>query len=221
MAKPPKRILLLGTGNRKKGEELARLLAPHGLLLKTLADIPDAMTVVEDGDTFAANARKKASQQARHLGQWVLGEDSGIEVDALGGRPGVYSARYAGEQATDEENNRLLLDELADLPPPRRTAHYVCCAALSDPGGKIRIEHQGQCYGRIRHEPAGEGGFGYDPLFEIPEYHRTFGQIGPEVKRVLSHRGRALRRMLPEILRLAASDDWPAAEASLHQPLST
>lgn len=206
------KILLLGTGNRKKGAELAQLLSPYGLVLKTLADLDDVAEVVEDGDTFAANACKKASQQARHTGLWTLGEDSGIVVDALDGRPGVYSARYAGPQATDEENNRLLLEELGDLPLEQRTAHYVCHASLADPQGVIRAEHEAECQGRIRFEPAGQGGFGYDPLFEIPEYHRTFGELGPEVKRVLSHRGRALRLMVPDIVRLVAGADLAAED---------
>jgi XTP/dITP diphosphohydrolase len=198
------RLLVLGTHNRKKGQELLELLAPHGFELKTLADFPHAVEVVEDGETFAANAALKATQQARHLGHWVLGEDSGICVDALDGRPGVYSARFAGEGASDEDNNRRLLEELGDLPPPRRTAHYVCHVTLSDPRGEVRLEAESQCRGRIRFEPAGNAGFGYDPLFEIVEYHRTFGQLGDAVKSVLSHRSRALRQFVPQLLKLAA-----------------
>jgi XTP/dITP diphosphohydrolase len=198
------RLLVLGTHNRKKGQELLELLAPHGFELKTLADFPDAIEVVEAGQTFAANAALKATQQARHLGRWVLGEDSGICVDALDGRPGVYSARYAGEGASDEDNNRRLLEELGDLHTERRTAHYVCHVTLSDPRGEVRLEAESHCRGRIRFEPAGNAGFGYDPLFEIVEYHRTFGQLGDAVKSVLSHRSRALRQFVPQLLRFAA-----------------
>jgi len=195
-------MLVLGTRNRKKGHELALLLAPFGIELRTLLDLPAAIEVVEDGVTFAENAALKAVQQARHLGQWVLGEDSGLTVDALGGAPGVHSARYSGDGATDASNNQKLLRELGDLPLPQRTAHYVCHATLADPQGKVRAESEGYCHGRIRFQPAGDGGFGYDPLFEIVEYHRTFGELGDAVKSALSHRARAIRLMIPQLLAL-------------------
>ena len=205
---PPKRLLILGTHNRKKAQELARLLSPHGFELRTLQDCPEAIAVVEDGDSFAANAGLKASQQAQHLGQWVLGEDSGLVVDALDGAPGIRSARYAGPNATDETNNRRLLQQLGDLPRQRRTAHYVCYMALADRNGQVRFGCQAICRGRIRFEPAGTAGFGYDPLFEVPEYHRTFGQLGGAVKGVLSHRARAMRRLAPKLLELARGRQW-------------
>jgi XTP/dITP diphosphohydrolase len=195
-------MLVLGTNNKKKGEELRDLLAPHGLQLKTLADFPDAIDVVEDGDSFAANAALKATQQARHLGQWVIGEDSGLSVDALDGRPGIYSARFAGENATDPENNERLLLELEGVPLEKRTAHYVCHITLSDPEGQIHVDCEDTCRGRIRFEPAGSAGFGYDPLFEVIEYHQTFGQLGATVKSLLSHRARAMRQFLPQLLRV-------------------
>src|SRR5690606_12575314 len=154
----------------------------------------------EDGDSFAANARLKAIAQARHLGEWVLADDSGIEVDALGGAPGIYSARFAGEPADDEANNRLLLEKLAGLPPERRGAQYYCHVTLADPSGDIRAEASGICRGVIREVPDGNNGFGYDPLFEIRELHQTFGRLGPHVKQVLSHRGRAMRALLPRLL---------------------
>ncbi len=194
-------LLVLGTHNRKKGREMAELLAPHGIELRTLADYPAAIEVVEDGDTFAANARLKATQQAVHLGEWVLAEDSGLSVDALKGSPGIYSARYAGEQADDEQNNAKLLAELSETPLARRTAHYTCHMTLCDPQGNIRAEAERTCHGVIRTAPAGTGGFGYDPLFEIRELHRTFGELGPAVKRVLSHRARATYTILPQLLR--------------------
>lgn len=198
------RLLVLGTHNQKKRGELAELLAPLGIELKTLADFPDAIEVAEVGQTFADNARLKASEQAVHLGHWVLGEDSGLSVDALGGAPGVYSARYAGPGATDEANNRRLLEELGDLPLEKRTAQYVCHLAVADPSGEIRAESAGQCRGRIRFEPSGTAGFGYDPLFEVIEYHRTFGQLGLVVKAAISHRARAIRRILPSLAALLA-----------------
>jgi XTP/dITP diphosphohydrolase len=191
--------LVLGTNNRKKCLELAELMAPVGWPLATLADFPRAITVEETGDTFAANAALKACEQAIHLGVWVMGEDSGLSVDALAGRPGVYSARYAGPAATDEDNNHLLLKELAAVPTDRRTAHYTCHVVLSDPRGQIVARSEAYCLGRIRTEPVGTAGFGYDPLFEIVEYHRTFAELGGAVKRVLSHRARAVTKLV-EIL---------------------
>jgi XTP/dITP diphosphohydrolase len=203
------RLLVLGSHNKKKLGELAALLGSHGLDLKTLADFPNALEVDETGDTFAANARLKATQQARHLNHWVLGEDSGLSVDALSGAPGVYSARFSGPGATDERNNQLLLEKLADLPLEKRTAHYTCYAALSDPTGAIRAEADGICRGRILYERAGSGGFGYDPLFEIIECHRTFGELTPAIKSVLSHRSRAMRELAPQVLRLIQTAAWP------------
>lgn len=196
--------LIIGTSNRKKGEELAEMLAPWGFQVKTLADLPNAINVVEEGDSFAANAILKATQQAAHLGRWVLADDSGLEVDALGGQPGIYSARFAGPQASDDENNSRLLAELGDTPLERRTARYVCHVAVADPTGSIRAESHDTCRGRILYEPHGTNGFGYDPLFELVEYHRTFGQLGPRVKQALSHRSRALRAIQPKLLELKA-----------------
>lgn len=203
----PKKPLVLGTRNRKKAAELVELLEPWGVDLKTLADYPDAIEVVEDGNSFAENAAKKAAQQARQLHCWVLGEDSGLVVDALDGAPGIYSARFAGPGATDEENNLHLLAQLGDLPFAKRTAHYVCHAAVADATGEIRATSEARCHGRIRREPAGESGFGYDPLFEIPEYHRTFGQLGPVVKACLSHRARAISRLAPTLAKLLAENE--------------
>lgn len=196
------RLIVLGTRNRKKAEELVDHLAGMPIEFRTLAEFSTAPEVVEDGETFIDNARKKATELARALGQWVLGEDSGLVVDALGGRPGVYSARFSGEGATDESNNRKLLDELARVPDEKRTAHYVCTAALADPAGNIRAEAVGRCNGRIGREPRGSGGFGYDPLFIIPEYHTTFGELGLLVKRHLSHRSRAVAQLRPLLWKL-------------------
>jgi XTP/dITP diphosphohydrolase len=196
-------ILVLGTANRKKGLELADLLRPVGVELRTLGDFPGGFEVVEDGDSFAANARLKAAGYARHLGHWVLADDSGLEVDALGGEPGVYSARYAGCNATDGANNRLLLERLGDLEPEKRAARFVCHVAVADPAGAVWAQSNASCRGRILLAPRGGGGFGYDPLFEIVEYHRTFAELGLAVKAVLSHRARAVCRLIPQLLRLA------------------
>lgn len=192
--------LVLGTTNRKKAQELADLLCGLPIELKTLADFPNPPAVTEDGQTFADNARKKASQLATALNSWVLAEDSGICVDALAGRPGVYSARYAGPAATDDANNRKLLTELGDTPDDQRTAYYVCTLAVADPTGRIRAEAEGRCHGLITRLPRGTGGFGYDPLFLLREYHHTFGELPAVVKAHLSHRARAIYRLRPKLL---------------------
>ncbi len=204
MAFPARQSLVLGTHNKKKRLELEYLLAPYSVTIMTLADFPQAIDVEEDGKTFSENARKKASLQGLNLKAWVIGEDSGLVVDALGGAPGVYSARFAGKHGDDEANNRELLHRLQGIPKSQRGAHYVCHASLSDPEGTIHIDCEGICCGRIREAPSGDGGFGYDPLFEVREYHRTFGELGPATKAALSHRARAMRLFLEEWKRLFA-----------------
>ncbi len=136
-------VLVVGSRNRKKREEIVEILGDLGLDLRDLTSWPDAPEVVEDGATFADNARKKGVELARHLGQWVLGEDSGLVVPSLNGRPGVYSARYAGKQGDDAANNARLLAELAPLPDDRRAAYYICTAALADPTGAVRAVGEG------------------------------------------------------------------------------
>ena len=197
---PP--LLVLGTRNRKKCEEIVEILGDLPLEFGDLSQWPQVPEVEEDGDTFEANARKKACEVARALDQWVLGEDSGLVVPALNGRPGVYSARYAGKQGDDEANNNRLLAELAPLPDDRRAAYYVCTAALADPKGEVRAVTEGRCHGIIISERRGTAGFGYDPLFLIPEFHRTFGELSPRVKHALSHRARALAELRPILRRL-------------------
>jgi XTP/dITP diphosphohydrolase len=195
-------LLVLGTRNHKKRQEIVEILADLGLELRDLTSYPEAPEVVEDGATFEANARKKASEMARFLKQWALGEDSGLVVPALQGRPGVYSARYAGKQGDDEANNNRLLSELDPLPADKRAAYYVCTAALADAQGQIKAVVEGRCHGVIIHERRGRGGFGYDPLFLIPEYHQTFGELSSRVKHALSHRARALAQLRPTLREL-------------------
>jgi XTP/dITP diphosphohydrolase len=195
-------VLVVGTRNPKKREEILEILDDLPIDVRDLTGFPDAPEVAEDGDTFEANARQKASQLARHLKQWVLGEDSGLVVPALGGRPGVYSARYAGKQGDDAANNRKLLAELAPLPDDRRAAYYVCTAALADPTGEVKAVVEGRCHGVIVKEARGSGGFGYDPLFLIPEYHKTFGELSARAKHAISHRARALAQLRPALRRL-------------------
>jgi len=194
--------LVLGTHNTKKRDELRTLLPDDRIELLSLDVFPDAIEVVEDGETFEQNAAKKATEQAKHLGRWVMAEDSGLSVDALSGAPGVHSARFAGRHGDDEANNDKLLDALQGVPDERRGAHYTCRLCLADPHGNVREQAEGICRGRIAHERAGSAGFGYDPLFVIPEYHRTFGELGPAVKQALSHRSRALGALIPQLLRL-------------------
>ncbi len=195
-------VFVLGTNNLKKGLELQDLLDAVGIEIRTLADFPEKIEVVEDGASFAENARKKASQQAAFLREWVIAEDSGICVDFLDGAPGIYSARFSDPDATDEKNNRLLLEKLEGVPTEKRTAYYTCSAAVADPSGEIRAVSEAYCRGLILFAAKGTGGFGYDPLFEIVEYHKTFGELDPSVKQAISHRSRAMRLLIPELLKL-------------------
>ncbi|GIX05391.1 MAG: non-canonical purine NTP pyrophosphatase [Planctomycetaceae bacterium] len=194
-------VVVLGSSNRKKVSEMAQLLAPYGWELRGLDAYPPLLAVTEDGSTFRENAEKKAQAYAQQLGEWVIGEDSGLCVDALGGQPGIYSARFAGEPSDDDANNRRLIAMLKEVPPERRTARYVCVAVLADPRGEVRAVGEGHCAGLIIDTPRGSAGFGYDPLFFIPEYHATFAELGPMVKRVLSHRARAFEQLIPQMLR--------------------
>lgn len=191
--------LTLGTRNAKKQKELEQLLEPYPVQLRSLVEIEESIEVEETGASFHENAVLKATQQAKHLGCWVLGEDSGISVAALEGGPGIYSARFSGEDATDEKNNNLLLEKLKDVPSAKRNAWYTCHMALSDPEGKVHISCEAQCHGVILKKRMGESGFGYDPLFLIPEYGMTFGQLGDQFKSVISHRARANRKFIAQL----------------------
>lgn len=197
-------MLVLGTRNRKKREEIVEILANLDLEFGDLNQWPGVPEVIEDGNTFEANAGKKAGETARQLEHWALADDSGLVVPALNGRPGVLSARYSGNRGDDEGNNRRLLAELAALPDDRRGAFYICVVALSDPEGNVQAVTEGRCHGVIVKEHRGAGGFGYDPLFLIPEYHKTFGELSARVKHALSHRAKALELMRPALRRLLA-----------------
>ena len=186
--------IVVATRNRKKLGEIAGLLEPWGFDVQCVDDFPDVPETIEDGTTFAENAGKKAIEVARFLRQWTIGEDSGLCVDALDGRPGVFSARYAGDGASDNANNAKLIAELAGTADAARGAGYVCSVAVADPSGTVVLTEEARCRGRIAWEPAGMNGFGSDPYFLIPEYHRTFGELAPVVKRHLSHRARASGR---------------------------
>jgi len=198
--------LVVGSRNQKKLQEISQLLEPHGIQVVGIADFADIPEVIEDGDTFAANAAKKATETATAINEWVLAEDSGLSVDALGGAPGVYSARFSGEGATDERNNQKLLEELAGIAPEKRGAHYTCHVAISSPVGDIRMTEESRCSGRIIDEARGVNGFGYDPYFLIPEFHQTFGELSSAVKNQLSHRARAFQRLTPRLVRLLLTE---------------
>jgi XTP/dITP diphosphohydrolase len=192
---------MLGTRNRKKREEIVEILGDLELNFGDLSDRPDVPDVEETGTTFEANARLKAISFAKATGEWTLAEDSGLVVPGLNGRPGVYSARYAGKQGDDAANNARLMAELAPLPSDRRAAYYVCVAVLADPAGEVKAVAEGRCHGVIVAQPRGAGGFGYDPLFLVPEFHQTFGELSARVKHALSHRSRALERLRPALRR--------------------
>ena len=194
--------LVLGSRNKKKLGELLELLGDLGFELTDLSPYPDAPEVDEIGDTFEANAQLKAVQLAPVLGEWVLGEDSGLCVPALGGAPGIFSARYAGEHGNDVANNTKLLIELAGKSGAERRAYYVSSVVLANPAGEVVATAEGRCWGVIDSVPHGVGGFGYDPLFVVPEYHASFGQLSSRVKHALSHRGRAVAKLRPVLRKL-------------------
>ncbi len=196
-------VVVLATRNPKKAREMIDLLSPLGVSLRSLAEFPDAPVVEETGTTFAENAAIKARETALATRHWALADDSGLVVDALGGAPGVHSARYAGADASDEQNNEKLLRELSGIPPRQRGARFVCNLALADPTGAVRLQVEGHCCGQVLEDHRGGEGFGYDPLFLIQEYGRTFGELGLAVKSCISHRARAFRLLsgrLPSVL---------------------
>jgi len=182
--------LVLATRNRHKGEELAALLGDLGIRIRTLEEFPDSPDVVEDGETCEANAIKKAMAIAAATGLPAVADDTGLEVDALGGRPGVYAARYAGEAATYEDNCKKLLQELAGVPRERRTARFITVAAIALPWNGVQIA-TGQLKGFIAEEPAGSRGFGYDPVFFVQEVGKTLAEMSANEKNRISHRAKA------------------------------
>ncbi len=182
--------LVLATRNRHKADELTALLGDRGITIRTLDEFPDAPDVIEDGETCEANAAKKARAIAEFTGLPAVADDTGLEVDALGGRPGVYAARYAGEDATYEDNCRKLLRELTGVPYERRTARFLTVAAIALPSGQVRTA-QGTLDGMIAEEASGTLGFGYDPVFLVPELGKTLAQLSADQKNMISHRAKA------------------------------
>ncbi len=181
----------MATGNRYKVEEIRALLADLPVAVRSLAEFPGAPEVIEDGRTYRENALKKAWSAVKFTGKPALADDTGLEVDALGGQPGLHAARFAGEGCTFEDNVKKLLRLLEGVPPQRRGARFVCVLALVDPSGRERMV-EGDLLGRITEAPTGGGGFGYDPVFYVPEVGKTLAELAPEEKNRISHRGRAL-----------------------------
>lgn len=188
--------LWIATANPKKRHELERLLTPLGCRIRSLDEAPEPVTWDEDRPDFAGNAEVKAVAVARAVGACAIGDDSGLEVRALDGAPGVHSARYAGPDASDADRIDRLLSELGDSGD--RRARFVCHVCLAASDGSVLARFEDTCEGVIRHAPSGEGGFGYDPIFEpatAGDSALTFAQLSPEQKDAISHRGKALRRL--------------------------
>ncbi len=189
--------IIVATGNAGKLAEYERLLANvPDLELESMASLEEPIHVVEDGDTFYANARKKARAVAAVAGIPSMADDSGLEVDALGGRPGVHSARYAGSDATDSQNNEKLLRELSGVADSERTARFRCTIVLVDGEGRELVVAEGACEGRIVDSPRGTHGFGYDPLFVAVGNERTMAELPPEKKNKISHRAKAAAKLV-------------------------
>ncbi len=214
--------LLLATTNRGKILEFRQMLSSAGDIQFTdLAEHRELPPVEETGRTFLANACLKAAGYARQLACWSLADDSGLAVDALGGNPGVFSARWAAMNsagAGDADNNRLLLKQLNAIPDERRTARFVCSLALADPAGRVILTASDAVEGQIIREIRGAGGFGYDPLFLVPELGKTTAELNPDEKHRISHRGKAMRRMVSLLRKMGLAD--PGAAPLSAPPLS-
>lgn len=205
------KTLVIATRNKGKTEEIRALLDGFPIQIKNLDDFGPIPEVVEDGDTFDENAYKKASQTARMLGFPALADDSGLVVEALEGRPGVYSARYAGKDATDADRCAALLDEMAGK--TNRKAAFACVISIAIPTGPA-LTYEGRCEGLIAESPAGEGGFGYDPIFYYPPLGKTFAELPKAEKNRVSHRGRALREVCDEFDKIMK---WLELQMPVHE----
>lgn len=200
------RAILVATSNPNKLREILEVMHDLPIQWSTLTDHPPMPDAVEDGDTFEANAAKKALHYAHHSGMWALADDSGLEVDALGGAPGVHSARYAGPAQDSAANNAKLIANLRDVPVERRTARFRCAIAVAH-GDEVVAEASGLIEGVIVDEPRGRNGFGYDPHFWVPEFGITTAEMEPDRKNAVSHRGNALRAIRPQLTALLPARD--------------
>jgi XTP/dITP diphosphohydrolase len=185
--------ILIATHNAGKLREFQNLLSGFPFALRSLRDFPHVAEVIESGSSFAENAVLKARDYSKQTGLWTLADDSGLEVEALGGAPGIFSARYGGEGATDAERMSKLLSELSRTNDATRRARFVCVIALTDAASAQVKTFTGTCEGRIAEEPRGSGGFGYDPIFIPDGYAESFGELPPAIKQLISHRARALK----------------------------
>jgi XTP/dITP diphosphohydrolase len=185
--------LLVATKNKKKLQEIKDILKGLNLKIISLADCQRCPRIIENGKSFRQNAVKKAVKIDHFSGKLTLGEDSGLCVEALGGNPGIYSSRFAGKNKSDRQNNLKVLKLLRNLPLKKRKAYYISAVALADKNGLVGVA-EGRCSGLIGFLPEGNFGFGYDPLFIIPKYKKTFGQLGEKIKHKMSHRYHALRK---------------------------
>lgn len=190
--------IVLATRNKGKVKELKKLLENIDVNLLSLNDFDDLGEVEETGHTFEENALLKARKRASQTGYIAIADDSGLVVDALSGRPGVMSARYAGINASDDDNNKKLLNELKDMPPEMRNAAFVCTLAVASPSGN-EIIASGKCHGVIAEKEKGFGGFGYDPLFFLPQYGKTMAEVSSEVKNSISHRAKAISELVHQL----------------------
>ena len=184
--------IILATGNKHKVEEITDILKDLPIKIKPMTDFEKYPEVVEDGQTLEDNAKKKAAEVAKYFNSWAVADDTGLEVNYLKGAPGVYSSRYAGEHCTYNDNNQKLLKALNGVPLENRQAQFRCVIALSNPQGEIKIIAEGKIKGYIALELSGAEGFGYDPLFYVPKYEKTFAKLGEEIKNKISHRALAL-----------------------------
>ena len=199
MREPIKKELVIATRNKKKLEEIREIFNDLEIKITSLKDYPRAPRVIENGKSFNENAAKKALAIAKYTKKLTLGEDSGLEVDVLDGKPGIYSSRFAGSDKSDFRNNSKLLRLLKNIPLSERKARYRCSVALADRNGILGVV-QGDCRGIIGFAPKGSFGFGYDPLFVVAKFKKTFAQLGPEIKHKMSHRYRALSKARKIIL---------------------
>ena len=197
--------IVIATRNAHKLREISQILKVDGVEFLSLNDLPECPEVEETGKTFADNALLKAQTAAYHSGCWALSDDSGLEVDALQGRPGVHSARYAGEEADSLKNIQKLLAGLKGLSPEKRTARFVCSIALVSNHNRAYFT-EGKIEGMITEQPRGQNGFGYDPVFWLPQYEKTMAQLSPEEKNGISHRTLALKKIAPLISSLSSQE---------------
>lgn len=196
--------IVLATRNRYKDEEIKSILKDLDTKIMSMTSFPDYPATIEDGATLEENAAKKAREAAEFFKKWAIADDSGLEVDCLNGRPGIFSARYAGKNCSCDDNNKKLIAELKNVPEEKRSANFRTVIAVASPDGKLFLA-DGEIFGTIRERATGTSGFGYDPVFYVPEYGKTFAELSYEIKNSLSHRAKALQKVKKIIKNLSNS----------------